>query len=68
MQTIILPVENLYRPPTKKEYIQLSNELTSSEYIITFQCRDCKYIYTNLFEAKFCLHPLYYQTKIKSKL
>lgn len=64
METIILPVDNTHKPPSKKD-LYLKQLFETDKYNFVFMCKDCKFTYNNLFDAKYCLHPEYY---IKSKL
>ena len=35
------------------------------KYIFVFMCIECKNHYNNLFDARYCLHPKYYNIKCK---
>ena len=65
METIILPVDNTHKPPSKKD-LYLKQLFETDKYNFVFMCKDCKFTYNNLFDARYCLHPKFYN--IKSKL
>jgi len=65
METIILPVDNMFSLPIKESIILYKSEFETDKYNFIFICVECKYEYKNLFDARYCLHPKFYNIKAK---
>jgi hypothetical protein len=65
MKTIILPVDNMFSLPTKEKILLYKSHFETDKYIFVFRCIECKKHYNNLFDARYCLHPKYYNIKCK---
>jgi hypothetical protein len=66
METIILPVDTMFSLPTRENIILYKSDFETDKYNFIFICIECKTEYNNLFDARYCLHPKFYN--IKSKL
>jgi len=65
METIILPIDSLFSLPSREKIILYKTEFETDKYNFIFMCKECKKEYNNLFDARYCLHPKYYNIKAK---
>lgn len=65
METIILPVTNMFSLPIKETIFLYKSEFETDKYNFVFICIECKHEYNNLFDARYCLHPKFYNIRAK---